>query len=81
MRKTAGALRLLGIGVAFVLIGIAFSRSMGEVAAAIVSTIGSFSIWEASAVLIEEMPVIAARERILAMLGEAEIVRNGEEEA
>jgi len=78
VRKTASALRLLGIGVAFVLIGIAFSRSMGEVVAAIVSTIGSFSIWEASAVWIEEMPVTAARERILAMLGEAEIVRQEE---
>lgn len=80
-RKTASALRLLGIGVAFVLIGIAFARNMGEVTAAIVSTVGSFSIWEASAVWIEEMPVIAARERILAMLGEAEIVRSEEEEA
>ena len=79
VRKTASALRLLGIGVAFVLIGIAFSRSMGEVVAAIVSTVGSFSIWEASAVWIEEMPVIAARERVLAMLGEAEIVRQEEE--
>lgn len=75
VRKTASALRLLGIGIAFVLIGITFSRSMGEVVAAIVPTIGSFSIWEASAVWIEEMPVIAARERVLAMLGEAEIVR------
>jgi len=79
VRKTASALRLLGIGVAFVLIGIAFSRSMGEVVAAIVSTIGSFSIWEASAVWIEEMPVIVARERILVMLGEAEIVRQESE--
>ena len=66
---------------AFVLIGIAFARNMGEVTAAIVSTVGSFSIWEASAVWIEEMPVIAARERILAMLREAEIVRSEGEEA
>lgn len=80
-RKTASALRLLGIGVAFVLIGIAFARNMGEVTAAIVFTVGSFSIWEASAVWIEEMPVIAARERILAMLREAEIVRSEGEEA
>ena len=51
---------------------------MGEVAAAIVSTVGSFAIWEASAVWIEEMPAIAARERILARLKEAEIVRQEE---
>ena len=75
VRKTASALRLLGIGVAFVLIGFAFARSMGEVAAAIVSTIGSFSIWEASAVWIEEMPMITARERVLAVLSETKIVR------
>ncbi|MDO4866788.1 MAG: hypothetical protein Q4C10_09530 [Clostridia bacterium] len=80
-RKTASALRLLGIGVVFVLIGIAFSRSMGEVVATIVSTVGSFAIWEASAVWIEELPVITARERVLAMLGEADIVRSKEEEA
>lgn len=79
VRKTASALRLLGIGVAFVLIGIAFARNMGEVMAAIVSTVGSFAIWEASAVWIEEMPVIAARKRILTRLGEAEIVRQEEE--
>ena len=79
VRKTASALRLLAIGIAFVLIGITFSGSFGEVAAAIVSTVGSFSIWEASAVWIEEMPLIAAKARILAVLNEAEIVFNREE--
>lgn len=78
-RRTASALRLLGIGVTFVLIGITFTKNMGEVVAAIVSTVGSFSIWEASAVWIEEMPMITARERVLAMLGDAEIVRVKEE--
>lgn len=79
LRKTANALRLLGIGIVFVLIGIAFSQTMGEVTAAIVSTIGSFAIWEASAVWIEEMPVIRAKDRFLALLNDAEIVRNGED--
>lgn len=79
LRRRANALRLLGIGVTFILIGIVFAKSMGEVAAAIVSTVGSFSIWEASAIWIEEMPVITARERILAMLSEAEIIRYEEE--
>ena len=65
--------------IAFVLIGVAFSHTMGEVTAAIVSTIGSFAIWEAAAIWIEEMPVIAAMDRFLALPGDAEIVRNGED--
>ena len=81
LRKSANALRLLGIGVAFVLIGIAFSHAMGEVTAAIVSTIGSFAIWEASAVWIEEMPAIRTKDRFLALLYDAEIVRRGEDGA
>lgn len=72
-RQMVNALRLLGIGIVFVLIGILFASAMGEVTAAIVSTIGSFAIWEAAAVWIEEMPLIKAKERILLRLAEADI--------
>ena len=47
--------------------------AMGGVTAAIVSTIGSFAIWEAAAAWIEEMPQIRVRSRILTLLAEAEI--------
>ncbi|MBQ8161484.1 MAG: hypothetical protein IJ083_12180 [Clostridia bacterium] len=73
LRQHANALRLLVIGIVFVVIGLVFSGTMGEVTAAIVSTIGSFAIWEASAVWIEEMPLLTAKDRHLAALEEAEI--------
>lgn len=73
LRQSANALRLLLIGIVFVVIGLIFARSMGEVTAAIVSTIGSFAIWEASAIWIEEMPLLTARDRQLAALADAEI--------
>ena len=72
-RQLFNALRLLGIGIVFVLIGIIFAGGMGEVTAAIVSTIGSFAIWEAAAVWLEEMPIIKAKDRILLRLSEADI--------
>lgn len=73
LRQSANALRLLLIGIVFVMIGLIFARSMGEVTAAIVSTIGSFAIWEASAIWIEKMPLLTARDRQLAALADAEI--------
>ena len=73
VKQSANAVRLLVIGIAFVLIGIAFTRNMGEVIAAIVSTVGSFSIWEASAIWIEAIPEITAKGRILVSLRKAQI--------
>ena len=48
--------------------------------AAIISTIGSFSVWEASAKWIETLPELKKKERILNLLSEAEMrVKKGEE--
>ena len=52
------ALRLLGIGILFVLIGIIFANAMGEVTAAIVSTIIG-----ASGSLAWELPKLLARKK------------------
>lgn len=78
-KSRVNALRLLLIGIAFILIGIIFSAFLNEVIAAIVSTIGSFSVWEASAVWIETLPELRKRERLLQMLMKADIeYRRGE---
>lgn len=78
-KSRVNALRLLSIGIAFILIGIIFSAFLNEVIAAIISTIGSFSVWEASAVWIETLPVRRNRERLLQMLMKADIeYRRGE---
>ena len=60
------------IGAIFIVIGIAFAPKMNEVAAAIISTIGSFSVWEASAQWIEALPALRKKDRILGMLSGAE---------
>ena len=72
-KSRVNALRLLLIGIAFILIGIIFSAFLNEVIAAIISTIGSFSVWEASAVWIETLPVLRKRERLLQMLMKTDI--------
>lgn len=78
-KSRVNALRLLLIGIAFILIGIIFSAFLNEVIAAIISTIGSFSVWEASAVWIETLPELRKRERLLQMLMKADIeYRRGE---
>ena len=46
----------------------------GPVLAAIISTIGSFSIWEAAAIWLEDMPSLRKRERALAVYRRAEIL-------
>ncbi len=75
------AIRLLIIGVVFIVIGIAFASKMNEVVAAIISTIGSFSVWEASAQWIETLPALRKKDRILGMLSGAELrVVRGENE-
>ena len=68
------SLRLLFIGVVFVVLGLALQGKMGAVAAAIVSTIGSFSVWEAANVWIQEFPAIRAKERAVAFLQQSRLV-------
>lgn len=68
------SLRLLAIGVFFIILGLVGENKMGAVAAAIVSTIGSFSVWEAANVWIQEFPAIRAKERAIAFLKQSELV-------
>ena len=68
------SLRLLAIGVIFIILGLVFTDKMGAVAAAIVSTIGSFSVWEAANVWIQEFPAIRAKERAVSFLKQSELV-------
>ena len=68
------SLRLLAIGVIFIVLGLVFENKMGAVAAAIVSTIGSFSVWEAANVWIQEFPAIRAKERAVSFLRRSELV-------
>ncbi len=75
IRERLNAMRLLGIGISFILIGIFFSSCMDQVVAAIISTIGSFAVWEASAVWIQVLPRMRVKERILESMAKAEIRR------
>ena len=68
------SLRLLAIGVVFIVLGLAFENRMGAVVAAIVSTIGSFSVWEAANVWIQKFPAIRANERAVSFLKQSELV-------
>lgn len=68
------SLRLLTIGVIFVILGLVFENHMGAVAAAIISTIGSFSVWEAANVWIQEFPLIREKERAVSFLQQSELV-------
>ena len=79
-RNQANFLRLLVIGILFIVMGIALAGRMNTVLAAIISTIGSFSVWEASAIWIETLPVLRAKDRVLKSFAEAEI-RCGESSA
>lgn len=68
------SLRLLLIGVIFIILGLVFENKMGAVAAAIVSTIGSFSVWEAANVWIQEFPLIRAKVRAVSFLRDSELI-------
>lgn len=76
-RNQVNSMRLLLIGTLFIVIGIVSASRINSVAAAIISTIGSFSVWEASAVWIETLPSLKKRERLLNMFAEAEIRYTG----
>jgi len=65
------AVRLLLIGILFILIGLAFAPKLKEVLAAIISTVCSFSIWEAAAEWIETFPALIRNEKVLNVLEKA----------
>ena len=72
-RNRANSIRLLLIGIFFIVIGILSAHHINSVVAAIISTIGSFSIWEASSIWIEILPALRKRERQLKMFADAKI--------
>lgn len=72
-KRAANALRLLAIGVVFVVAGLVLAGKVGPVPAAIISTIGSFSIWEAAAIWLEDIPSLRKRERVLGVYRRASI--------
>lgn len=65
------AVQLLLIGILFILIGLAFAPKLKEVIAAIISTVCSFSIWEAAAEWIETFPALIRKEKVLNVLEKA----------
>ena len=72
------SLRLLIIGVIFIATGIVLNGRLDQITGVIVSTIGSFSVWEASAVWIKMLPSLRRRNLLLKKLSVAEIRPNGE---
>ncbi len=79
IRNRMNSVRLFVIGIIFIVIGIVSANQINSVIAAIISTIGSFSVWEASAVWIEILPELRKKERLLNMFAEAEIRYKGSE--
>lgn len=67
------AIRFLLIGIIFIVIGLVFASKMNDVITAIISTIGSFSIWEAAAQWIEVLPTLHREKLVLFILSVAEI--------
>lgn len=67
------AVRLLLIGILFIMIGLALAPKLKEILAAIISTIGSFSVWEAAARWIETLPALIRKEKVLNVLEKAAI--------
>lgn len=82
--KTANrfnAFRMFGIGVIFILIGIFLNGKIGDVPTTVIETLGSFSIWEAANIWLEELPKLRFQQRIVKYLSTPEIVievRNAE---
>lgn len=63
---------MFGIGCLFILAGILLSSHVGELTAAILSTIGSFSLWEAAAIWIVQNPMNRLKQRWISSLKRTE---------
>ena len=77
----ANSLRLVLIGVAFILIGILGKDVLNVVLSSIVGTIGSFSIWEAANAWLQQIPRIRKEQRILRAISDHPDVRVSAAEA
>ncbi len=68
------SVRLMVIGCFFVVVGIVFADVFTSVVAAIISTIGSFSIWEACNIWIKEIPAIRLQSAMIKVLENYKVV-------
>lgn len=68
------SVRLMVIGCFFVVVGIVFADIFTSVVAAIVSTVGSFSIWEACNIWIKEIPAIRLQSAMIKVLENYKVV-------
>ena len=70
-RKTAlfNMLRMFSIGICFILLGIAVHDRIPAVSTTVIETLGSFSIWEAANVWLEQLPQLRFTERLARYLG------------
>lgn len=67
------SIMLLIVGIAFVVLGIVLGNSINIVIATIISTIGSFSIWEAANRWLIELPRIRTIKKITTFLSDIDI--------
>lgn len=72
-RSFLQSMSLLIIGIIFVIIGVVLGDNISVVLATIISTIGSFTIWEAANRWIIELPRLRIENRILHFLQDYEI--------
>ena len=68
------SVRLMVIGCFFVVLGIVFADIFTSVVAAIISTVGSFSIWEACNIWIKEIPAIRLQSAMIKVLENYKVV-------
>ncbi|SDB50072.1 hypothetical protein [Butyrivibrio sp. INlla16] len=69
-RALANSIRLLITGIIFVIAGITLAGVMNEVVAAVVSTIGSFSIWEAANKWLQVLPALRMKSHVYEVLSD-----------
>ena len=68
------AARMMIIGILFILVGLISASQIREIPTVVISTIGSFSVWEASAECIEVLPSLLKKDRILRRMADARIM-------
>lgn len=67
------ALRMCCIGVFFIVVGIVFNGSLGAVPTTVIETLGSFSIWEAADIWLQELPRLRISQKIANYLRDPEV--------
>ena len=72
-RRILLAFAALGFGLTFILIGYAFNGRMDTVLSEIISSVGSFAMWAATAAFIETIPTLRYKSKLLKKFSRAEI--------